>query len=196
MRKLLTIPALLLALCLLAACGGQVEPVTAAETTAELTTTTEAESTTEAIPEPTQQSTNDLLDFALIDRLFSMTLTDYFREEGGEKEPVDIFEGGPFYSFSKYDSDSYFFFGGDDDRPSSMALEAQDVLVGRPSLTLGELKQWLSENEIKYNMREQTDEDSPSCIFTVGDYTIFTFMENESTSDNAAVRRFFVKPKD
>ena len=197
MKKLLIVPAILLSLCLLAACGGQDAPPATDETTAESAIVTEAKITTEEPPETTQQTSDGLLDFALINRLFSMTLADYFREEGQEKQPEDTFEGGPYYSFSKYDPTSYFFFGDpDSDSPSSIVLEAVDLLVGRQTLTLGELKQWLEASEIEYYLGAQFEDDSVCCIFNAQGYAITAFPENDSTSDSAAVRRFFIKPMD
>ena len=198
MRKLFIIPAALLIFCLLAGCGGQGGGEIATrpnETTAERIIGTEAMTTTEAIPEPTQQSTDDLLDLALLGRLFSMTLADFFEEEGAKKQPEDEFEAGPYYSFSKYDPTSYFFFEGysEANTPSSMALEATDLLIGRRSLTLGEMKQWLTKGNIKYHF---SDFEGFSCCFTVGGYTLFAYTEDDNESDAAIVRRFFAKPKD
>ena len=204
MRKLLIIPAALLLLCLLTACGGQGNAGIATRPDAPVTerTTTGASSTAEKTTrEPrgastqTQAGEKGLLDLALLDRLFSMTLADYFREEGAKKQPEDEFEAGPYYSFSKYDPTSFFFFEGysESNSPSSMALEATDLLFDRQALTLGELKQWLAANNARYDI---SDFEGFSCYFTVGKYTIFAYTENDSESDKAVVNRFFVKPKD
>ena len=197
-KKLHIVPVLLVLFCLLVACGGPVEPVTTAETTAQPAIVTTTEAATETEPEATQQSVDDLLDFALIDRMFAMTLADFFREEGDAIDPVDWFEAGPYYSFSKYDPESYFFFDGDDpetDKLNAMAAETPDLLVGKYSLTLGELKQWLSLKNINYDIREQTEEERFCCIFTVGRHTLTAYTDNDSAYDDAIVRRMFVKPR-
>jgi len=194
-KKLCVVPAVLL-LCLLGACWGPKGPsATTAETTAAPIISTNIEIPTQDDPEPTQPGPNELLDFMLIDRLFHMKLTDFFREEGAEKQSEGDFEGGPYYSFSKYDPDSYFFFGGSDGRPSSMALEAPDLLVGHQPITLGELKNWLDASEIRYRIGE--DEDGGfTFLFTVGKYTFFAFTGNSIENDDDVVNRFFIKPKD
>jgi len=179
---------------LLTACNGSGEPVPTTAEPPEPAITIAAENTAEDNTEA-QSITDNLIDFALIDRLFSMTLADFFREEGKEKQPEEIFEGGPYYSFNKYDPESYFFFGGSDDRPSAMALEAHDLLVDYTICSLGEMKQWLDRNKIEYHT--YTDEDGGfGCAFIVSGYTCHAYTENESDSNDAIVRRFFVKPKD
>ena len=162
MKKLLIIPAAFLLFCLLASCGGKVEPVTIAETTTEAITTTEAETTTVAPPESTQQITRDLLDFALIDRLFSMTYADFCREEGRTVEPEGMYDGGVYCYFSKYGDSTPFFFDyaepiADNDLLNVVYMKAPDLLVDRQDLTLGELKQWLNEKGVVCQVNKSED---------------------------------------
>jgi len=175
MKKLLTIPALLLALCLLAACGGQGGNVaTTAEITVEPVTFTEAEPT-EAITEVA----DDLLDFALIDRLFSMTYADFCREEGRTVEPEGTFEGSVWCVLSGYGENTMIFFEPDWEsaplridtarKPVAVFFDPPSVLVDRQSLTLGELKQWLHGNGVPCVVND-FEENGPMCIFEVGDF--------------------------
>jgi len=201
-------------LALLAGCGAAKEPETQAittepviivETTTEAETTSEEETATKAST-PRRVLPNDLLDFALIERLFSMTLADYFGEEGRVVEPENEFEGNDYYSFSKYDPTSYFFFinSHGTELPSAMALEVPDLLVGRKTLTLGELKRWLEKNKVKCNIYreaevsedELSEDDIIGCAFTVNEYGICAYIKDTGADDNNAVYRFFVRPND
>ena len=200
MKKFAMILAILLAMAMLAACGGRAQPITTAATPTQPVVASEREFTTTYEPdEPTtttQAPIPDLFDLALIRRLFSMTLADFFREEGDTVDPVDWFEAGPYYSFSKYDPETYFFFDGSDpekDYLNAMAVNTPDLLLGHYSLTLGELKEWLDAKEIKYSM---SDYEGLSCSFNMGKFTLNAFPENDSAYDDAIVRRIFVKPKD
>ena len=164
MKKLrIFIPALLLLLCLLAACGGPDETVTTAETTAEPAGVTTAENTTKAIPNPTQPASADLIDFALIDRLFSMTYADFCAEEGRKVEPEGAYDGGVYCYFSKYGDSTPFFFDyaetgiADNDLLNVAYLKTPDVLVDRQALTLGELKNWLAEKGVACQVNRPED---------------------------------------
>ena len=215
MRILKFTLAVLALLALLAGCGAVAVPetqpattelVTAAETTTEEETTTEVPTTTRAPLTYAQSIPNDLLDFALIDRLFSMTLADYFREEGRTVEPEDEFEGSFYYSFSKYGPTSYFFFINKRgiELPCAMALETADLLVARKTLTLGELTQWLEKNKIKYSIHreaevsedELSEDDIIDCVFTVNEYGLCAYIKDTGAGDNNNVYRIFAKPKD
>jgi len=198
MRKLHIIPALLLLLCLPAACGGQVEPVAAAETTTEAFTTTAIEVTAEGIPGTTQEITNDLLDFALLDRLFSMAYADFCREEGRAVEPEGIV-GGAYCYFSKYGDSAPFFFdaAGDVENPvvadpennllNAVFLKASQ-LTGRQSIALGELKQWLGGKGIACTTG--LSEDGFRFFFEAGKYEIMGDIESED--DSAPIKGFEV----
>lgn len=194
MRRLRMIPALLL-LCLLAACGGPVVPVTTIETTTELASTTMEKNAGPTTQMPSKLSAatrlvpNDLLDFTLIDRLFSMTYADFCREEGHTVEPDGTYEGGRYYSFSKYNSsDAYFFFDEyDTNLLTVMAMDTPDILVRQQTLTLGECKQWLDKNEIAYSMH---DYEGITCDFFAKNYFISAVMDE--ANDDAVVRRFAI----
>jgi len=196
MRTYRIIAIALLLLCLLAACGGPAGTPATTETTTDAAIVTTTEAATETEPETAQAAAEDLFNLALINRLFSMTLADFFQEEGEIVDPVDWFEAGPYYAFSKYDPESYFFFDGDEpdkDKLNAMAVETSDLLVNKYSLTLGELKQWLDEKNITLVIHEETEEDSLRCVFTMGRHTLTAYMDSEN--DEAIVRRVFVKPR-
>jgi len=171
MRTYRFVPAVLLLLCILTACGGPVEPAATA-------------------PAP-----NDLLNFALLDRLFAMTLADFFEEGEGGKLPDDGYGESEFYTFSNYDPYFFFFFDPDTDSLNSISVDAKDLLVGRQSLTLGELKNWLEESEIAYDTSDYEGM-RMDCYFTAGEYLVFVFTEYDNESDSAVVTRFSVQPKE
>jgi hypothetical protein len=193
--------AVIAAAVLLAACGGPVEQAATAETTAEPATITEAESTTQA--ESTQPSSDDLLDFALIDRLFSMTYADFCREEGRTVEPEGMYDGGAYCRFSKYGDAAFFFDGAYDAAESAppiiinpekntlntTSFEARELLVGKRSLTLGELKQWLNEQGIVCTAGENGEGDI-RFFFEVGKYEFMGDLESEK--DSAPIAHFEV----
>ena len=185
MRKLV-IPAMLLLLCLFAACGGQRGNGAIAtrpdETTAEQITLREADPTTEPAPEPTRQSADDLLDIALVDRLFSMTYADFCREEGRKVEPEGMYDGGIYCYFSKYGDNTPFFFDyaepiADNDLLNAVYMKAPDLLVGRQDLTLGELKNWLDEKGIALTIG---DSEGFRFFFELGKFEF----RGDLTSDN------------
>ena len=199
MQKLRIIPAALLLLCLLTACGGPVESVTTAETTAELIIVTEAETRTAEESKTTEKSAqpipNDLLDFALIDRLFSMTYADFCREEGRTVEPEGMYDGGVYCYFSKYGDDAVFFFDyaaagiAGNDLLNVVSMKAPDLLLNRQALTLGEMKQWLNEKGIACTVSEPED-DGLRFFFELGKYE---FRGNlDSKKDSAPIGGFQV----
>ena len=201
MKPLRIIPialAALLLLGLLAACGGQTDPTTTGETTAEHIVTTIEETPTENEPDPTKKASNELLDFALIDRLFAMTYADYCAEEGQTVEPEGYFEGSVYCKFSKYGNDIMFFFDPDWDaeeptvknpdktKPGAVFFPASDILSGRQALTLGELKNWLDEKTITYGI----DDEQWLCFFTIGEYDYCAVLDG--VDDSEAVKRIEV----
>jgi len=199
MKTLRIIPialAALLLLGLLAACGGQTNPTTG-ETTADPIVTT-IEAPTEDNTDPTAAGSTGLLDLALIDRLFSMTYADYCEEEGQTVEPEDFFEGSVYCRFSKYGNSTFFFdfdydseapkVKGPDSKPGGISFAPTDLLAGRQSVTLGELKQWLDSESVSYDI---SDFDGLDCIFSIGKYALSAGLDSEN--DGGAVRSFYVR---
>ncbi|MDR2687589.1 MAG: hypothetical protein LBB75_07540 [Oscillospiraceae bacterium] len=201
MKTLRIILAALLLACLPAACDWPGEPVTTAETTAGPAIVTEAEST--AQEGSTQPISDDLLDLALLDRWFSMTYADFCREEGRAVEPEGMYDGGAYCYFSKYGDSAPFFFdaffdaAGDAENPmvhdpennllNAVYLKASAVLLGRQSITLGEMKRLLGEQGIVCTAGVNGEGDI-RFFFKVGKYE---FMGNlESEEDSAPVERF------
>ena len=141
--------------------------------------------TTLASVEPEEVS-DDLFDFALLERLFSMSYADLCREEG---KTVELKPSGGGYGcrFSKY-GDVGFGFGGDGDSPLvRLGFKPSDNLMHKQSLTLGELKQWLDKNKVVYTVDPAI---GPECYFVIGDYTFNTGIESEA--DTAAIIYFEV----
>jgi len=174
MKKLLIIPAMLLALCLLAACGVSVEPGATAETT------------TEAIPAPAPQSKSVLFDFALIDRLFSMTYADFCQEEGRKVEAEGGYDGGVYCYFSKYGEYTPFFFDyaepiADNDLLNAVFISTSELLVDRQALTLGELKRWLTESGVTCEVSRPEDLDY-RFYFKWGKYEIMGDLDSDDDS--------------
>jgi len=206
--KPLRIIAAVLALLLLAACAGPVaEPeATEAPATTEAVTTTEQEATTETettTEEPTTRTPalftyapsipDDLFDFSLIDRLFSMSLADYFREEGRMIEPTGDFEGSSFYYFQKYGQEIGFFFdthapgvqGVFEDfnpetaLPIAVKTRSLDFFINRQALTLDEMEQWFEANEINYSACD----DDNYYVFDYKRYTFYAFISHENNEN-------------
>ena len=133
-----------------------------------------------------EQVSNDLFDFALLERLFSMSYADLCREEGKTVE-LHISGGGYGCRFSKY-GDVGFGFGGDGDSPLVMlGFKPSDNLMHKQSLTFGELRQWLDKNKVVYTIDPTM---GPECYFVIGDYTFNTGIESEQ--DSAAIIYFEV----
>jgi len=201
MRTLKMTLAVLAMLALLAGCGVVAEPVATEEVPTEaipVITTEPEESITNPRPVP-----NDLFDFALLDRLFDMTFADFCREEGCTVEMEGTYGGSSYCRFSKYGPAAYFWFDYYDgesydpalDSLNAAAMDTQNLLIDRQTLTLGGMKQWLEKNEIKHTI-SLDDEEGPNCCFFAGRFFIVAFIENDSTGDRAIIHRIFVKPKD
>jgi len=217
MKAMKILFALALAACLLAGCSVRFEPTNTGESTAQPTTSAESESaadpaaivtpvtdapitdapSTDALTTGAPAARDELLNFALLDKLFSMTYADYCREEGRTVEPEDYYEGSVYCKFSKY-RDATFFFDFDWDSeapkvkgaasmPGAIVFIPADILVSRQSLTLGELKQWLGRNGTAYSVSEY---DGISCSFAEGKYEIYALLDSEN--DSAVVSRFQV----
>jgi len=195
MKKLAMALAILMSTAILTACGGSAVPETQPTTTEPATiiaTTTEPEPITEA---PTTRTAlpNDLLDFALIDRLFSMTLAEFFEEEGREVEP-GLYQGSYSFNFTKYGDNASFLFGmevlasGDSLLGAVMFREPSDILLNRQSLAIGELKQWLGEKQISFEKlaNEMDDRADYLFFFQVGKYGFCVAPDGDG--DNAAVK--------
>ena len=150
--KILRVVSVALALLLLAACVPTVDypedPTTQVQTT---------QAQTETLPEPAP-TPGGLIDFTMLDRLFSMTLADFWEEEGEQVLPESGIHGMPAFQFSNYPSATFLIhyvphagFDPQMHRPTSIFLPLSTVLLDeKESLTLGELRQWVSENDIEY----------------------------------------------
>jgi len=212
MRTLKMTLAILAVLALLAGCGAVAEPVTTTEPATEAATTTAMKRTTEPVTTTeaeikTELKTvivsKDLLDFVLIDHLFSMTFADFCREEGHTVEMEGNYGGSSYCRFSKYGPAAYFWFDYYDgasynpetDLLKAIAMDTPDLVICRQTITLSELKQWLEKNDLQYRAFIDVDE-GPTCYFSTGNYIITTYIENDIISDKANIHRIFVKPND
>ena len=172
------------------------------QTSDAITTAVPTEAPTESQSEPLAAA--GLFDFALLDRLFSMTYADYCREEGRTVEPEDYFEGSVYCRFGKYGDNVMFFFDPDYDSeapkvndpdnsvPLAVFFTSPNTLTYHQPRTLGELKQWLISNNIGYNLGVQYEDGVFSCLFDVNEYRISINTENDSESDDAVFRRIDV----
>jgi len=188
--------ALVAALC--AACGTTTAPNTATDSpTTSAPTTAEAapiDPLTEAQPD-SPAAEEDLLDFALLDRLFAMTYGDFCREEGSTPEIQGPYDGAVYCNFSKY-PDAVFFFDGDEtsipdtDLLNAVYFKAADLLANQQSVTLGELKQWLAGKGIECSAGYSEGNDGIRFFFQSGNYEIMGDLDSEN--DDAPIQFFEV----
>jgi hypothetical protein len=177
-------------------------PTTDAPATSAATTADAAPTETQPVTTSSPAAENDLLDFALLDRLFSMTYADFCREEGRRVEPEGIYDGGAYCYFSKYGDSTPFFFDAawDAENPkvndpennllNTASFKASDLLPGKQSVTLGELKRWLGGKGIECTAEYSEFSDSIRFCFESGKYEIMGDLDSEN--DDAPIKGFEV----
>ena len=208
MRAIKALFALVIVITLCTACSISMEPKPT-QTTDATTTAAPATDATETAAVTTEAPTegrsappaqDDLLNFALIDRLFSMTYADFCQEEGKTVEPEGIYDGGVYCYFSKYGDSTPFFFDADGDAENpkvndpehnllNMAsFKASALLINKQSITLGDLKRWLSAKGIECTARYSEYSDSIRFFFEWEKYEIMGDLDSEK--DSAPVKYF------